>query len=93
MIQIKNGEVGRYRTHFLSWTHLKHIYMWNNSHWKLTEGWQKDTHSTEGVWRIHEELDRKGKEAIRLGPVPQGEDKEEKQHHKGAEILPEEGCF
>lgn len=38
-------------------------------------------------------MDRKGKEAIRLGPVPQGEDKEEKQHHKGAEILPEEGSF
>ena len=39
--------------HLPPWTHQKYIYIWNNSHWKLTENWQKDSCTTKAVRKIH----------------------------------------
>ena len=59
-------------------THQKYIYMRNNSHWKLTGNWQKDSCTTEAIKKIHTDLSRKGRETIRSGLVPLGGDSEEK---------------
>ena len=61
----------------------KYIYMWNNSHWKLTGDWQKDSCTTKVVRKIHTKLSRKGREAISLGPVPLGVDSKEKGDYRG----------
>ena len=42
-------QVGRveYGTHLPPQTHQKYIYMWNNSHIKLTRNWQKNFYMTQ----------------------------------------------
>ena len=41
--------------------HAKHIYLQNNSHWKLTGDWKKDSYTTKAVSKIHTESVKKGK--------------------------------
>lgn len=41
--------------------------------------WQKDSYTTKAVRKIHTKLSRKGREVITSGPVPLGEDGEEKE--------------
>ena len=36
----ENGGVGGHEAHLPVETHQKYIYMWNNSHKKLTRNWQ-----------------------------------------------------
>ena len=78
----QDGRVG-HRTLLLPWTYQKYIYMWNNSHWKLTGAWQKESWTTKAVRKSHMELGRKGREAICLGPVPLGGDSEEEGDYTG----------
>lgn len=59
-------------------THQKHIYTWNNSHWKQLWDWQKASCTTKIVRKLHTELGRKGREAVRSGPVAQAGVSEEK---------------
>ena len=77
----QDGRIGRHGSHLPPWTHQKYIYMWNNSHWKLTGNWQKDSCTTKAIRKIHMELGRKGRKAIRSGPMPLGGDSEEKGEH------------
>ena len=64
------------RIHLPQKTHQKYIYMWSNSHWKLTEYLQKDSCITNDIRKIHTELNRKGRKMIRSGPVALGRDSE-----------------
>ena len=57
--------------------------MRNNSHRKLTGNWQKDSCTTEAITKIYTDLNRKGREALRSGLVPLGEDSEAKGEYKG----------
>ena len=58
--------------------------MGRNSHQKLTGDRQKDSYITKAVRNIHTELGRKGREAIRSGPVSLGGDtKEEGDPYRG----------
>ena len=52
--------------------------MWNNSHWKLTGNWQKDSCTTKALRKIHTQLSRRGRKVIWLGSVPLGGDSEER---------------
>ena len=74
----EDGGLGGWGAHLSPWTHQKYIYLWSNCHWQLTGHWQKDSCTTKTVRKIHKELSRKGREVIRLGPVPLRGDSEEK---------------
>ena len=63
-----------------------HLY-WRHSHWKQTGDWQKDSCKTKVVRKIHTESGRKGREAIRLGPLSLGGNTEGKGNYMGLEIL------
>ena len=54
------------------------IYMWNNSHWKLTENWQKDSCTAMVVRKTHMQSGKKRRRVIRSGPVRLGGNSEEK---------------
>ena len=54
--------------------------MWKNSHWILTGDWKKDSCISKAV---HTLSVRKLRKIIRLGPVPLGEDSEEKGDYTG----------
>ena len=64
----------------------KYIYMWNNSHWKLTGDWQKDSSTAQAVRNIHMWSDRKGRKVIRSEPVPLGRNSENKEGNKGGHL-------
>jgi len=57
---------------FLPQTHQKLIYVWNNSHQKLTGNWQRGPCTTKSERKTRGELDWKEREGIRSGPVPLG---------------------
>lgn len=56
--------------------------MWNVS-LKLTGNWQKDSCTTKAVRKIHLKFSKKGRNAIRLGPVPLRGDSEEERDYMG----------
>ena len=45
----QDGKVKGCWIHLFPWTHEKYIYTWNNTHWKLTVHWQKDSWTTKAV--------------------------------------------
>lgn len=51
------------RIHLSARTQQKYIYIWRNSHWKLTGDWQKYSSKTKAVRKSHME----GREVIRSG--------------------------
>ena len=78
--------VGGCGTHLPPWTHQKYIYMWKNSHWKLTGDWQKRILYNQGCKKdIHTELGRKGREAIRSGLLLLGGDSEDEGDYMGGD--------
>lgn len=74
----QSGGVGGCRTHFPQETYQKYICVWNDSHWKLTGHWQKDSCTTRAVRKNHMESGRKGRETTGSGPEALGKDSEEK---------------
>ena len=61
--------------------------MWSNSHWKQTGDCQEDSFTTKDVRMSHTESTRKGREVIRLGPAPLGEETEEQVGCTDSEIF------
>ena len=57
--------------------------MWNNSHRKLTGDCQKESCTTKAERKTHLELGRNGRDEVRLGFMPQGEDSEEQGDYTG----------
>lgn len=56
----------------------EHINMCNSSLWILIGNWQKNSCTTKTVRKMRLESDKKGREPMKLGPVPLGGDSEEK---------------
>lgn len=61
------------RIHLSARTQQKYIYIWRNSHWKLTGDWQKYSSTTKAVRKSHMELGRKWRSGIRLGSEEKGD--------------------
>ena len=57
--------------------------MLNNSHWKLAKNWQNDSCTNKAVRKM--ESGRKGREVIRLEPVPLGGNSDEKGDYMGGD--------
>lgn len=66
----QDGRAGECGARLPLQTHQKYIYMGNNSHWKVTGNWQKDSCTTKAAIKIHMQLGREGRKVIREGPVP-----------------------
>lgn len=74
----QNGRVRGHGSHLPAVNTSKmHLHV-ENSHWKLTEGWQKFSYTTKAVRKIHIKLSRKEREVTRSGPLPLRGDSEEK---------------
>lgn len=71
-------------------TNTSKIYMLRNSQWKTLSLEEKDSSITKVVKKDPYKLGRKGRDMIRLGPVPLGGDIEDKADYIGLEILPGE---
>ena len=72
----EDGGVGRCGTHLPAQTHQKYMYMWNNSHWKQTGNWQKDSITTKAVRKIHmEEVEYTREDGKRQGPKHRWKDR------------------
>ena len=59
-----------------------HIFMWKNSHWKLTGDNQRDSCTSKATRKVKAESSQKQRQAIRSGPMPLGGDSEEKDNYK-----------
>lgn len=55
----EDGGVEGCRTHLLTQTHQKYIFMYSNSYWKPTEDWQKDSYKAKAIMKMHTESCRK----------------------------------